>query len=161
MPGNQGTSERNRINFEQGYFVDSNSLLQHMKQQYRESKRLQENVENSECSEAHVFCLVYRTALVLDKSNTFYLFCVYFRTCAKCNFFFVCNGHAVPPAIYSELRFHESFLVSSQQAILETSVDRKSRFEHSPGEHVSLHRPRCTRKQICRFVSSLLGPCIK
>ena len=41
---------------------------------------------------------------------------------------FVCNGPAVPPAIYSEPRFHESFVVCSQQAILETSVGRNSRF---------------------------------
>ena len=37
-------------------------------------------------------------------------------------------------------------------------------FEHSPSEHVSLYRPRSeiyVQENICRFVSSVFGPCVK
>ena len=44
---------------------------------------------------------------------------------------FVRNGPAVPPAIYSEPRFHESFVTNSQQAILETSAGKDSRFSNT------------------------------
>ena len=50
----------------------------------------------------------------------------------KCNFFFVCNGTAVPPAIYSEPRFHESFVMNSQRTILETSVGKTESFFNTP-----------------------------
>ena len=58
-----------------------------------------------------------------------FIVCFYFRTCAKCGFFLACDGSAVPSAIYSEPRFHESFVVSSEQAILGTNISKSSRFQ--------------------------------
>ena len=73
----------------------------------------------------------------------------------KCNFFSVCNGPAVPPAIYSEPRFHESFVVNSQQVILETSVGKNSRFttlnRWTRNVVSSEDWNICTRKHICWF----------
>ena len=88
-----------------------------------------------------MFCSVsYTEQRWLDQSNTFLIpflrlflylplcvsirmlrpsWCVRVRVkIAKCNFFFVCNGPSVPPAIYSEPRFHESLVMNSQQSIL-------------------------------------------
>ena len=60
---------------------------------------------------------------------------------AECNFLF-CNGPAAPPAIYSEPRFHESFVVNSQQSIRGTSLGKNTVvLQHSTGEHVTLYRP--------------------
>ena len=68
--------------------------------------------------------------------------CVWVRVkIVKCNFFFVCNGPAVPPAIYSEPRFLESFIVNSQQSILGASLSKNSRVSTLTGEQVSLFRP--------------------
>ena len=70
---------------------------------------------------------------------------------------------SVPPAIYSEPRFHESFIVRSQQSVLGTSVGKtRSFFNTQPVNNTYRCIVRVVKwKHICRFVSSLLGPCVK
>ena len=106
----------------------------------------------------------------LDKSNIFFLFCVYFFVCAirclkieccgrlsaqvrsrcvrvwvkfaNCNFFFVCNGLAVPLAITPNNDSMNRLLRIHNRRFLRRVSARTVVFQHSTGEHVSLNRPR-------------------
>ena len=58
----------------------------------------------------------------------FLTFAFIFLRAPNATSFFACDGPIVPSAIYSEPRFHESFVVSSRQSILGVSVRENSRF---------------------------------
>ena len=96
-----------------------------------------------------VFGLVYRTALVLDKSNNFFISFafIFVRAPNAASFLFV----TVPPYHQRFTRNHDSMnrlsWVHSRRASAGTVV-----LEHSSGKHVSSKEWNiCTRKYICRF----------
>ena len=91
-----------------------------------------------EHNENSLFGLVYRTALVLAKSNTFFYFFafIFVRAPNATSFLLV----TIPPYHQRFIRNHDS--MNRGRRFLGRASAGTVVFEHSPGKHASSYRPR-------------------
>ena len=113
-----------------------------------------------------LFGLVNWTALLLDNSNTFFIsFEFIFVRTPNASYLFLFVTALPYHQRFTPLRFLESFIVNSQQAILGTNLGKNNRFSTlNQWTRIVISTQEwniCTRKHICRFISSLFGPCVK